>query len=818
MLRSFVHRALALLPALIILSWPAVGHATWSTDPSVNNVVAEDHSVFAYYPGHTACTDGAGGIFVAWTHKDIAEVVLLQHVLADGTIAPGWPANGLALTTPSSGQIDIAIVPDGAGGALVAWEDDRNGNFDIFAQRVSAGGVRLWGNAVQVSTASNEEGQPVLAGDGAQGMFVAWTFEYSPTDDDIYAMHILSNGAADGAWVGGGQGVALTSFEETRPAILSDAQGGLWIAWDYFNGSVTDIKLTHMTGTGQQVQGWAYGGTDMTAVAGGDQTSSQLATDGAGGVFVVWNDTRFGNSDVYVNYAASDATVPLFGWGLPLVSEASDQMLSSVCPDGQGGLFAVWDDGRNTAFYSYVGHVRQDGSNYLGWPADGLLPLTIQTFRAKIAPDGTGGVFLTFEGSLVGSAEIGAMHLLGNGTTAPGWGPEGNPVSSALGSQGTPLIVADGTGGALITWWDTRSYAGNDHYAQRIDGFGALGDASPAITSVQDVEGDQGGAVRLEWNASYLDAQPTAGIESYWIWRQVPVAALQAAGSRAVWLASGDDATALARAGRRVFARSRGVRSAASGYAWEYLASQPAHSGAAYSYVAATAADSSGVSFAYTLFMVEAHGSASGTFWPSAPDSGYSVDNLAPAMPAPFAGSYADGVTTMTWGENGEPDFAHYRLYRGGTVDFTPDPGHLVAEPASPGFTDPAGAPYVYKLSAVDVHGNESPVATLVPSGTTDVGDSVPTILEFAIAAGNPSRSGAELRFALPHPGPVHVAIFDALGRRVRTLVDATYPAGRFTADWDGVSEAGAQAGNGIYFVRLEACGRSLHRKLVIRR
>ncbi len=182
-------------------------------------------------------------------------------------------------------------------------------------------------------------------------------------------------------------------------------------------------------------------------------------------------------------------------------------------------------------------------------------------------------------------------------------------------------------------------------------------------------------------------------------------------------------------------------------------------------------------------------------------------------MPAPFAGSYADGVTTMTWGENGEPDFAHYRLYRGTTVDFTPDPGHLVAAPTAAGFSDPAGAPYVYKLSAVDVHGNESPVATLVPSGTTDIAGSLPATLAFTIAGDNPSRSGAELRFALPRPGPVRITIFDALGRRVRTLADATYPAGRFTVHWDG-----AASGDGIYFARLEALGRTLHRKLVIRR
>jgi hypothetical protein len=39
-------------------------------------------------------------------------------------------------------------------------------------------------------------------------------------------------------------------------------------------------------------------------------------------------------------------------------------------------------------------------------------------------------------------------------------------------------------------------------YAQRIDRFGALGNAEPVFTRIKDVAGDQGGFIRLQWKAS----------------------------------------------------------------------------------------------------------------------------------------------------------------------------------------------------------------------------------------------------------------------------------------------------------------------------
>jgi hypothetical protein len=259
---------------------------------------------------------------------------------------------------------------------------------------------------------------------------------------------------------------------------------------------------------------------------------------------------------------------------------------------------------------------------------------------------------------------------------------------------------------------------------------------------------------------------------------------------------------------------------AAQDYAWELAGTQAAALLPNYSFVAATTRDSLGGSNPKTAFMIEARQSTSiaADRWFSAPDSGYSVDNLAPATPAPFTAQYSGGTTLLHWSPNRESDLAGYRLYRGTSVGFVPGPGNLVAALADTGAVDAAGAPYVYKLTAVDAHGNESPVATVVPSGTTAVGGGAPPRAFFAVASANPVRAGAAttLRFGLAVAGRATVALYDASGRRVRELAGGVREAGEYAIAWDGRDDAGRAVAPGLYFARLEAPGFSATRKLAV--
>jgi flagellar hook assembly protein FlgD len=67
----------------------------------------------------------------------------------------------------------------------------------------------------------------------------------------------------------------------------------------------------------------------------------------------------------------------------------------------------------------------------------------------------------------------------------------------------------------------------------------------------------------------------------------------------------------------------------------------------------------------------------------------------------------------------------------------------------------------------------------------------------------NPSSGDTRIDYQLEAPGPVVLAVYDVLGRRLRTLVDGEQPAGRHTVAWDGRQADGSPVASGTYFVRM---------------
>ena len=86
-------------------------------------------------PAQTVCADGAGGMYLAWGDTSIATA----RISASGEYA--WER---LICSANGTQTSPQVVPDGEGGALIAWQDQRNGNYDVYATRVNSdGGVPI---------------------------------------------------------------------------------------------------------------------------------------------------------------------------------------------------------------------------------------------------------------------------------------------------------------------------------------------------------------------------------------------------------------------------------------------------------------------------------------------------------------------------------------------------------------------------------------------------------------------------------------------------------------------------------------------------
>jgi predicted lipoprotein with Yx(FWY)xxD motif len=159
-------------PLALIISFilfPHDGHAQWQT----NGVPVAMEWLDQRYPKVT--TDGVGGAIVTWQdyRNDTSYDIYAQRIDAAGFVQ--WAANGVPLCTEVNIQQRPEIISDGVGGAFVTWEDQRNGGWDIFAQRISGEGLVQWTpDGVVLCSAANNQILPAIAPDGTGGAIVAW--------------------------------------------------------------------------------------------------------------------------------------------------------------------------------------------------------------------------------------------------------------------------------------------------------------------------------------------------------------------------------------------------------------------------------------------------------------------------------------------------------------------------------------------------------------------------------------------------------------------------------------------------------------------
>lgn len=322
---------------------------------------------------------------------------------------------------------------------------------------------------------------------------------------------------------------------------------------------------------------------------------------------------------------------------------------------------------------------------------------------------------------------------------------------------------------------------------------------SPLIRTIRDVPNDQGRAVRVRWRKDlrerpYVvnDTQPR--IMSYTLYRRVdpgqaPLSIASLAPEEALALPPGE---------------------------WDVLTTIPATLDSAYQTVVPTLCDSNAVGLCFSGFVVRSITDQPGTFHDSPEDSGYSADNLAPGVPQGLLAQIVPGGAQLSWLPSGAQDFQYFRVYRDPDPDFVPGPGNLVHATATTQWTDLSPGSFTYKLTAVDLNGNESaPAIASVVTGVS--GAYAPRALAFASLAPNPFRRALTCVIEVPEGcGAIDLALFDLAGRRVRTLASGALAAGRHAFAWNGIGQGGERVGPGIYVARLVGAGRTITRRATL--
>ena len=85
--------------------------------------------------------------------------------------------------------------------------------------------------------------------------------------------------------------------------------------------------------------------------------------------------------------------------------------------------------------------------------------------------------------------------------------------------------------------------------------------------------------------------------------------------------------------------------------------------------------------------------------------------------------------------------------------------------------------------------------------------DEVQVPTEYALKGNypNPFNPTTTIAFDLPEATDVRLEVYDMMGRRVATLVDAQLAAGSYESVWDARSDSGTSVASGVYIYRIQA-------------
>ncbi|MFN3873648.1 MAG: hypothetical protein ACK4R9_11680 [Ignavibacterium sp.] len=448
----------------------------WATDPTVNNLIC---SAANYQDQSQIIEDGNGGAIIVWEdfRNGYNYDIYAQRISNNGVVQ--WTANGVVIASIINDQTTPRIIADGSGGAIITWNDFRGGNYsDIYAQKISANGIIQWtANGVPVCTANNSQNNPVIVSDGAGGAIISWQDKRNGALD-IYAQRIDANGTA--MWADNGISMCNEVGIQENPCIASDGTGGAIITWqDYRSSTNYDIYAQRINANGD-VQ-WATNGLPICALT-QNQVYPQITNNKTDEVIITWFDLRSGiDLDIYAQRLRNDGTVLWITNGVAICTAINLQQFPVLVDDASGGAIITWQDSRAGAYDVYAQRINVSGD--VLWTIDGV-PISTET-NAQLGPDivsdGQGGAIITWQDYRDnGNQDIYAQRINNNGTVQ--WTENGIAVSVATNDQYTPSITSDGNGGVIISWWDFRNGSNSDIYAQQVNHDGQLG----VVTSVEE--------------------------------------------------------------------------------------------------------------------------------------------------------------------------------------------------------------------------------------------------------------------------------------------------------------------------------------------
>jgi hypothetical protein len=438
-----------------------IGYFAWRDTVVIPGVV-HDYEV----RGYVACGETVPGALATGAARPSPFAWPAQRVLVSDAAA-GHSASVVPVPHPETGEVTVAFMRHSAT------------SYDLYAQRFDASGQPLWDpGGVPVCTAIGDQHAPVAAADGEGGVYLAWWDQRA--GDDIYAQRISSTGQR--LWTADGVPVCTANGFQSLPLILP-RPGGVVVTW-------SDNRLGDWDTFGQWLDasdGTPHWVTDGVTLVGGplSQSAVSILDDSRGGAFILAHDGRWGGTETTVQHVATiDGTPTPNGAGgySPTTFIPGAQNPAGMVPADSGQVIVSWVDGGIPSGRLSVLRLRADLTAASNWPDTGMVVgAGLDGFGGdtRMCSDYAGGGFIVWIGPGMG---IYVQHIDSAGRIPAGATLAGVPICLAPLARGNVSLVPDGMGGCYAAWGDGRTggYGDGEVYLTRVGANGQIAPGWPA--------------------------------------------------------------------------------------------------------------------------------------------------------------------------------------------------------------------------------------------------------------------------------------------------------------------------------------------------
>jgi hypothetical protein len=742
---------------------------------------------------------------------------------------------------------------------LAVWSDNRSGNYDIYGTRVNPDGEVLDMDNILIASSPNNLLTPAIAY-GGSSFFVIWKEQLTPSNGYIRGTRVSEMGMVlDTILTINNLPLAYVS-----PAVSFNGRHFLvaWAIGTFLYGARIDTSCGLIDTTNIQI-----------ATNPGYKGNPSVSFDGTN-YLAVWQDNRNGSADIYGARIDTAGNV-LDPSALPIVTR-SDNLENPSLTFTQDTYFLAWHDARSGITGIYATRV---GTNGVALDTGGVVisTTTIHQREPSLAYNGAADLLITWSvddngiaGSRVdtstalidsipfkvslnvfsqwnprlafnGSQYFIAWHDGRNGTDFNVYGARidtsGNvldhtpiPIATQVVYQQLPAVAACGEN-YLIAWQDDR-FA--NVYAARVDAAGTLLDPTgfPITTANHEQEAPAAIFDGAKYFVVWHDGRNVSGTGIYGTRVTTSGAVLNPAGIMISYLPGVDQRhPAIATNGMHyIIAWNRdphtlvAARTDTTGAVTDTMTITHTLASNAWPCVASDGAD-------FLVVWEDNRTTESDVYAARIDSSGTVLDSagiqlsVAPGDQMYPSATWDGTYYTVVWEDHeyNASDLSGARVTNSGSVfnrfplvtsegnQFSPAMVRGTGDNLLLGYAGFADSLGTRQINTIRIWGNlfipPAAIFEEVPGKNSD-----PLCLRIET---NPSRSLVQLSYAIAREGDVSLAVFDAAGRKLRSLVNTRHTPGRYRFTWNGKDGSGAPVQSGVYFFVLESEDLRFTRKAV---